>query len=392
MRLLVSVMALVCLASAAHAQDAEPDDRKGLRFEPYVRGTTVYDDNVFLERSGEEDDFALWLQPGLDTRWSRSKLSAGADVGLDARFYLEEEDLNEVLWNAQAFVEYRPTDELTLELRDRYVPQALQLGAPEDTVVNQEQSNWVEGELLWERELRPRTDLEVGLRGTRFDTRAFDAVVDVDGDGIPEQSEVDVDYWEARGWVEGRQEVGRDREVFARFDVARRTYPDLETADFVEYFGTVGARAQLTPRIRLDVGVGWGVLDFDEQDNESRFVGELGLTYELPRDWTLRVSAGRSLSSDVVGTDFAETNLRLEVRKKLGRRTTVIASGFWSQFDNNAVEQEENEVVAAELRLQREITQRIRAELSYRYWRNRGDFSNDDFTQNRVMLGLVYRY
>lgn len=392
MRHLVSTMALVCLATAAHAQDDDADSRKGLHFTPQVRGTLIYDDNVFLERRGGEDDFALQVEPGVEARWSRSRLRAGADVGLDGRFYLEEEDLSEVFWDTRAFVEYEPTEDLRLRVSDRYQPQALQLGAPEDTVVNQEQANWVEGEAVYERELRPRTDLEVGVRGTRFDTRSFTAVVDADGDGMLDEARVDVDYWEARGWVEGRHELGRDREVFGRFTTARRTYPDLETADFVEYFGTVGARAQLTPRIRLDVGVGWGVLDFDEEDDESRFVGELGLTWELPREWTLRLSGGRSLSSDVVGTDFAETNVRFEVRKKLGRRTTAIATVFWSQFDTNAIEQAQNEVIAGELRLRREITARIDAELAWRRWKNTGDFENDDFTQNRVTLALVYRY
>jgi hypothetical protein len=388
----MSVMALVCLASAAVAQDGDAGDRQGLSFTPHVRGTLGYDDNVFLERRGEEDDFFLWIEPGVDARWTRSKIRAGADVGLDGRFYLEEEDLTEVFWNARGFVEYQPTDDLRFEISDRYVPTALQLGAPEDTTANQEQANWLQAEAEYTRELRPRTDLEVGVRGTRFDTRSFRAVVDVDGDGIPEEDRVDVDYWEARGWLEGRHELGRDREVFARFDTARRTYPSLESADFTEYAGTVGARAAITARIRVDVAVGYGVIDFDDQGSEPRFLGELGLTYELPRDWTVRVSAARTLSSDVVGTDFNETNVRLDVRKELGRRTTVIASGFWSQFDNNAIEQEENEVVAAELRVERELTPRITAELAYRYWKNLGDFENDDFTQNRVLLGLVYRY
>lgn len=392
MRLLVSWVVLVCLATAAGAQDDGADARQGLHFTPHVEGDLVYDDNVFLERSGEEDDFALWLRPGVDTSWARSKLRAGLDLGLDARFYLEEEDLNEVFWNAQGFLGWAPTDDLTFEISDRYVPQALQLGAPEDTTVNQEQANWLQGEMVYDRELRPRTGLEVGLRGTRFDTRSFRAVVDVDGDGIPEEDRVDVDYWEGRGWIEGKQEIGRDREAFLRFDVARRAYPDLESADFWEYSGTVGARAQITPRIQLDAGVGYGVLDFDEQGSEPRFIGEVGLTWELPREFTLRVSAARLLSSDVVGTDFAETSVRVDLRKQLGRRTAVTVSGYWSEFDNNAFEQEQDEVVAAELRLEREITRRIRADLSYRYWRNRGDFDDDDFTQNRVMLGLVYRY
>lgn len=392
MRRPVSAMVLVCLATAAQAQEAETEGRKGLHIAPRVGATAIYDDNVFLERRDGEDDFALRFEPGVEATWARSKLRAGVDLGLDGRFYLENEDLSEVFWDGEAYLEYRPREDLLLKVSDHYVPAALQLGAPEDTVVNQEQANWLRGEMRWERDLARKTELEVGLLGTRFDTRGFTAVVDLDGDGMLEESRVDVDFWEARGWIEGRREVGRDREVFTRFTTARRTYPDLESADFVEYFGTVGLRAALTPRIRLDLAAGWGVLDFDEQSSESRFVGELGLTYELPRDWTLRLSAARSLSSDVVGTDFAETSARLEVRKKLGRRTTVIAAAYWSEFDNNAIDQEQNEVLAGELRLLRELTPRIQTELAWRRWKNTGDFENDDFTQDRVTLGVVYRY
>lgn len=392
MRKLMSMMAFVCLATAAGAQEEAPQEPEGLHFAPHVRGSALYDSNVFLERRGAEDDFALSLEPGVEATWRRSKLRAGADVGLDGHLYFQHEELNELFWDASAFVEYEPREDFRLRLEDRYVPQALQLGAPEDTVVNQQQANWLTGEAVFDREVQAKTDLELGLRGTRFDTRGFDAAVDLDGDGMLEEARVDVDYWEARGWLEGRRELSRDRELFARLESARRVYPDLEIADFTEYAGTLGFRAALTSRIRLDVGVGWGYLDFDAQDGESRFVGEMGLTWELPREWTLRLSGGRSLSSNVVGTDFGETHVRFEVQKELGRRTRVIASVYWSEFENNALEQDANEVIAGELRVQRDLTARIRAELGWRRWVNAGDFENDDFTQDRILLALVYRY
>lgn len=393
MRQLMLAMGVVCLASAVHAQDAaDAGDARGLHVSPHVRATTIYDSNVLLKRRDKEDDWAFWLQPGVELEWTRSKLRAGADLGIDARWYVDHSSLSETFWDASAFVEYAPTEAMTFKLSDRYVPQALVLGQPEDDTINQQQSNWLEAEGRYEHEFGARNEMELGLRGTRFDSRSFDALVDVNDDGIPEEDRVDADYWEGRGWLEGRREIGRDRELFSRFTLARRTYPHLSEVDFTEYFGTVGARLAITARIRFDFGVGWGVIDFDEQGSQNRFVGDVGLTWELPRDWLLRVSGARTLSSDVVGTDFDETSARIEVRKRLGRRTSVIVGGFWSSFDNNAVDQEQNEVLAGEVRVERELTPRIRVELGYRRWKNLGDFENDDFTQDRVTLGVAYRY
>ena len=46
----------------------------------------------------------------------------------------------------------------------------------------------------------------------------------------------------------------------------------------------------------------------------------------------------------------------------------------------------------AEVRIRRQLSRRLTADLEYRFWDNAGNFTSNDFIQNRAMLTLRYRY
>jgi len=389
MRRALSVCLLLVLALAPTG----PAEAARFQIHPELRTSMVYDDNIFLEGQDEQAAFSTWIHPSLAAELDRGRLSAGGELGFETRFYADHSDLNETFWNTRAFIEYRPREDLLLRVSDAYAPRSIALGRPEDETSNLLQSNTFAAEARWRRELAGRTAIELGVVGTRFDSESFPAEVDEDGDGrIDEFRRFRSDYWELSAFLESQYEFAREARLFARAEARRRGYDDLDAGDFDELFGMVGVQTQLTPRLGFEGAVGYGSMDFNELSNESRFLGRLELEWELPRGFTILASGLRRLSGDATGTDFGETSARLSVEKRIGSRTRIEAGVWWSSFDSDDRDSDRNEVVAAELRIQRQLTSRISAALAYRYWENMGRFDFDDFNQNRVTFELVYRY
>ena len=87
-----------------------------------------------------------------------------------------------------------------------------------------------------------------------------------------------------------------------------------------------------------------------------------------------------------------ETSGRISVEKRFGERTAASLGFFVSRFSNEAWERDENLFGGVEIDLSRQLTRRMQSKLSYRHWRNGGDYEFDDFHQNRIALELSYRY
>jgi hypothetical protein len=360
---------------------------------PEVRTAVVWNDNVFHDRRNREGDLAFGIAPSVSADYNRERWRVGGDLGADARVYLDHSELNETFWNVQAYGEIEPRPGLMFRVADYYVPQPIELGRPYDDTSNLQQSNTLLAEARYWRELKRGAAFELGIRGTRFTTDTFDASVDTNGDGSLESfSDFRSDYWGGRFFAEARRPFGRRLEGFVRGEYQQRDYDEIESADYYELSGLVGVRARYGRRLSGEVMVGWGRPHFDGLANDGRFIGRLILNYQPRPDWRIRVSLLRRLTGDANGTDFDETSARLGVEKDLGRRTRAYAGIWWSRTLEDLPGRDHDQVIGAELRLRRQITRHIEGVLAYRHWENDGAFEEDDFTQNRVTLALVYRY
>jgi hypothetical protein len=383
----VALLALL-VVPAAHAA---PKSR-GLRVRPEVQTLFVWDDNVYLDES-DEDDFAVGVAPRVRIDAERERWRAGADLGADLRWYVENSELSEDFWRVSAWGEVEPIDGLTLRVADHYVPQPVTLGRPEDETANLRQSNTLLAEARYWRDLKRETSLEVGARATRFTTEPFTGTVDADGDGVPEEVRgLESDYFGSQAWTELRYDLGRGRVAFGRVDLVQRSYDEIDSADYVEAGAVVGLRTPIGRRIRLEVAAGWGFLDFAELPDDDRLLGRAELRWDAGRGWSVGLSLLQRLTGDATGTDFGETSARLDVEKLLGRRTSIRAAAWWSWFDEGGAQSRDDRVFAVEVMVRRRLTRRFETFLAWRRWENRGDFDADDFTQNRVTLGLAYRY
>jgi hypothetical protein len=200
------------------------------------------------------------------------------------------------------------------------------------------------------------------------------------------------DYLDFSAFVEGQYSLGRRTLLFARGTARLRDFDELRQADYTEFSALLGIRTHWARRLRFEFTAGYGTIDFDGLPSNGRLVGRVKLEYELQHGWSMKGSVGRTLTTDAAGADFAETLARLGIEKRLGARTRAYLGLWCNRFDSDARGERENSSAAAEFRLTRQITRRIEAVVAYRHWSNGGDYSADDFTQNRVTLAFSYRY
>ena len=392
LRLAVAVVCAVLLAGGPGLR-AEPGQRdRGLRLRSEVRSAVVYDDNVFLEEDGESD-VAFGLAPSVGAEYVRPRWKVGGDFGVDGRLYTSNSSLSDLFWRAEAYGEIEPVRGLRLRIADHYVPQPLVLGRPEDETANLVQSNTLLAEARYWREIRSQAAIEVGIRAARFTADSFPASIDVDGDGrIDSDSHFESDYWGVSAFAEGQLFVGRSTTVFTRLEARQREYDELTAADYDEISVLLGFRTRVGSRLSVELAGGYGIIDYEEFEQNPRWLGRLALDYDMGRGWRVRLTLLRRLSSDATAIDFGETSARVGVEKRLGARTSIYADAWWAEYDSDGPGRADQRVLAGEVGLRRQLTRRIEATLSYRHWRNEGGLPDDDFTQNRVMLGLVYRY
>ncbi len=370
----------------ARAEDA----REGVSVRPSLGVTGVFDDNVFSSGEDERSDWGVWVEPRLQVGWQRSRLRTEFDLAGELRRYARHAVLDDEFWTLLGSADLELGRGFHLRLSDAYVPRPLQLGRPTDDGLNRVQTNRAQAELGWQRELRRRNTLDLGVRAVHFTTPGFVSEVDLDGDGSLESARVEGDYQELGAHLEWQRALGRRALFYLRGEGRERRFDPLSSLDFRELAGYGGVRLRGTRRLSLDAAVGWGRLDFDEGDAQDRLLLRTQLRWTGPRGWSASLNLGRQFTADVAGQEYVETSAELGVDRELGPRTSLGLELLGSHFRASGPGLDSNRFVALGLHLDRQLTRRLRARLAWRHWRNGGDHELDDFHQNRVTLGLVY--
>lgn len=100
---------------------------------------------------------------------------------------------------------------------------------------------------------------------------------------------VEESRWLAEGRLQGQWGLGRGRRIFMNASAYQQTYPDSTNRDFRRFLGEVGYRAPMGP-----VWVAGASLDLHSQDY-------LRTSWHDETGWGLRLSAGRTLGSNLTG-------------------------------------------------------------------------------------------
>ena len=392
----IAVSALLIWVSVAAAEDQE----SRFTYHPSLLITVVGDDDPYLEERND-GAFGSWIAPNLELGYRADFYELQADLGADIRRYVDESDLSEEFYRAIVNGEIGVLPGLSLRVSDAFSPQPERVSSPADATRNLQQTNQVDAEIRYWRELPGRRELLMTFRGTQFIGEDFNAVRLTDGGGAVTHLDFEPDHWEGASELELQTPFGERNSLYARSEFEYRTYSESAVADRGEFTILIGARTRRFRNVEIDVAVGYGMVAFESRDDLHRFVGEGSLRYRLPNGWTWRVSAANRFVTDLPGNVFVETTGRMGIEKHFGEMISASVSAFISRLENDAWNVRKNLFGGAEFRIQSRIGRHTVVAITYRYWDNAGDFwywdnartsmLKDDFNQDRVALEFFYR-
>jgi hypothetical protein len=361
-------------------------------FHPSIRVVGVADDNPFFEDGDSDWGLGAWIQPRIEAGYHRRAIEVGVDLGADLRRTIDEPDLSREYWRLTGFAEVGLLPGLSLRISDTYAPQPFQLGRPEDDAENLVQSHRLDARIRYWRQLPRGRELEFGLRGTRFMSESFRVERPDGGGGLVIDDHFHPDFWEGAAYGEIQNHFGRLTTGFLRSQVRTRSLDEASDSDHTDVSVLVGVRSRRFSNLELELAGGWGLVSFASLGSSNRFLGRGDLRQQLPRGWSWRLTLENKFTADLSGDDFLESSGRVEVEKRFGERTAVTVGAFLSRFENEAWSRDDNFFGGAEVELRRQLTRRAQVKLSYRHWRNGGDYEFDDFGQNRIALEFSYRH
>jgi len=385
------VASLFGILLAAPAPGDEPSDRHFF-WQPSLLAQTVLEDDALAGDGSQDGDISFQVVPRFEAAWRTSAYELEADVGADLRRYTHEKSLNEQFVRAKVSGEAGLVPGLTLRVSDAYVPQPVRLGVPEDATSNLLQTNRLEADVRYWRELPEGRELSIGVRGTRFNSPGFAALVPGPGGAPVVDPKFQPDFWEGGGFLEFRNEVGQRSSVYLLGAASYRSFDESSTSDHTQGSMLLGFRTHFLRNFGFEIEGGAGVLDFSGGDRVPRFLGRAELLYRTTHGWRVALGLHNRFTADLVGNDFMDATGRLVVERFFGKRTAATLTTFVSLLDAASASPERNGFGGVELVLRRQLTRRIQLGLSYRYWENAGSFAADDFQQNRFTLGLSYQH
>ena len=353
---------------------------------PSLQATVVADDNPKLERSGEDSSVGTWLRPRVQVDYHAPRFQVGADLGADVRRYSGyQSELADEFARVGGYAEVELLPGLGFRVADAWTPRALRLGRPEDDGVNLVQTNLLDGSLRHWRSLPGERELEVGVEGSYFVSEDFAEPVGggaVDGDFQP-------NYAGGRGYVEIQSPMPGGMQGFVRAQGGYRALEDASDADHADLGGSIGLRLPWGGGSSLEIGGGAGWLDFAGLRDRPRAELRARLRAELPGGFVSTLSASQHWSANLEGRRFVETDARVELERYFGRRTAVAIALFGTRFDDASLGAVDL-FGGGEARVRFQVTRATQVVVGYRHWTNGGDFSADDFAQNRAILEIRF--
>lgn len=384
-----ALVLFVGLALAATA--AAEDDPSRFSWGGSAAVTAVADDDPYLYDDGDAA-VGMWLLPTLEASYRADAWEVEGEVGADLRRYLDEQGLSEEFIRARLSGEVGLWPGLTLKLSDGYLPRPREIPVPGDATHALLQTNQLDMEVRYWRELAKQREILFSLRGTHFTGDDFDATLLVDHGGVVINNDFSPEHLEGELLAEFQNPLAERTAWYVRGQAIYRSFSESAVTDHANLFAMLGLRTRRFRNIEIDVAAGWGVITFESRRNVQRFVGEGSLRYRLPNGWTFRVSAANRFVADLSGNNFVETTGRLSLHRYFGETTQVSGAVFVSTLENDAWSTARNWFGGVELRLTHRFGRHIEGSISYRHWRNTGEYSRDDFNQNQLAIEFVYRH
>jgi hypothetical protein len=381
------VAGLAAAALLAFAFDAAAEGEPDLfTIRPTFAATAVADDNPELARKGGNTSIGAWLQPNVKLGYHAPLFDLGADIGVDVRRYSGyDSGLSDEFGRVGGWGEARLAPGVAFRVANAWAPRSLRLGRPEDDGVNLVQTNQLDASLRHWRSLPGERELEVGVESTYFVSDDFSEPL---GGGAVDQ-DFRANYVGGTGYVEVQTPVAGEVKGYLRAQAGYRSLLDASEADYADVGGSLGLRVPFGKASRFEIGGGAGWLGFTGLSDRPRATGLMKLRLALPGGFVSTIGVEHLLSANIEGRKFQQTEARVEIERYFGKRTAAAIAGFGTRFDDASLGAADL-FGGGEARVRYQMTRASQIVVRYRYWTNRGDYSADDFTQNRATLELRF--
>ncbi|MBW2399337.1 MAG: outer membrane beta-barrel protein [Deltaproteobacteria bacterium] len=389
---LALLMALSWVASTAGVAlaglggGAETEQNR-FSWHPSITTSTVADDNTLLESSHSNSDFGIFITPRIELAYQGRWFDLGADLGADIRRYIDNSSPSDEFARLSGWAELGVLPGFTMRFANDYVPSSVDLASPEDHAANLVQTNRTIADFRYWSEVPSDGEITLSLQGVRLFSESF--ATEVAGNGIDDGFRSE--YWEGSLVGEYQTPLVDRLSGFVRTNLRFRSFDDNSIGDFGDLAVVVGIRTDWFENLEFEMSGGYGLLGFYQADRSHGFVGDLNLRYFVRNGTVLRLSFQNQNVFDIIGNAFAETTVRFGVEHHFGERNAVEVALFSSRLDNKTWDSGVNYYAGVEANIRRQLSRRTQVELGYRYWRNAGDYSTDDFSLNQLLLTFTYR-
>ncbi|WP_420348116.1 outer membrane beta-barrel protein [Pelagibius sp.] len=367
------------------AFDAKGLDLGGFRLFPRLNISETYDDNIFADEDGEQDDFITSVAASLVARseWSRHSLRIAGRVRDQS--FLDN--------SSQDRTEYLIRPQLRLDLAERsqadfgaeHSRQVIGRDDPEDTGDEEPtEFNRFQGNAGYIHRFN-----RISLGGS-FQVRRDDYISggDDDRDRIEYQFGLPIGY-----------EVSTITNVTLQPFFRIRDFDELDEtgADRDARAGgaTIGIETELTRLVHVGLDVGFIANDFEDPDfdDDIDFIVDGDVTWYVTGLTTVTGRlARRDIATNTPGSSSkTQSTVAAEVQHELLRNVLVVAEARYVQDDFREVDRTDDRAIFG-LGAEYLINRYVSIGADYRFVQRWSDSEDRDFTRNLVTLGLRTKF
>ncbi len=367
------------------AFDAKGLDLGGFRLFPRLSVSETYDDNVFADESGEEDDFITSVAASLVARseWSRHSLRVVGQIRDQTFLDNSSQDRTEYLFRPQLRLDLAERNQA--DLSAEYSRQVIGRDDPEDT---------------GEEDPTEFDRFQVNSGYTHRFNRVFvGGQVQVRRDDYISTGDDDRDRIEYRFSLPIGYEISEITDVTLEPFFRIRDFDELDEtgADRDARAGgaTIGVETELSRLVHVALDVGFIANDFEDPDfdDDVDFIVDGDFTWYVTGLTTVKGRlARRDNATNTPGSSSkTQSTVSGEVQHELMRNVLLVAEARYVQDDFREVDRVDDRAIfsfGGEYLINRYVS--IGAD--YRYVQRWSDDEDRDFSRNLVTLGLRTKF
>jgi hypothetical protein len=362
------------------------------RLLPSLELSMEYDDNILLTKDNTIDDLIWHITPGIVLELPSRKYAIRLGYQADILRYMDNTDLDTVHHNALADARVTFSGGLGLRLTDRFLYTDEFAGFPVPE--------------LTQRVDRLENTLDVGADYTVRERYTFDVnyrwfLVDYQD---PDFDQFDRDDHTIGGTFFYRVFPKTSVLGELQYNIVRYDEPAVAAdRDSDSWRFLVGVKGDITAKTTILLKIGWEWKDYDNQAREDwdGVIAEANVIWKYREPSEVRLFGGRAnVESLFEGTNYyVSTYVGAEVRHFLSERLVLRVRGLGGV--NNYPEEvtvgtqtgeREDVFIEAGVALKYQMRRWVAFEIAYGFLKLDSNFSEFDYTDNRVKLSVLFSY